>query len=128
MPNETAPIKVLADAAGPIQKWSSGWYLFGAQAVMLWGRPRLTADVDVTVRLPLEATVSFCEDMGKAGFRLRISDSEFLARTRVLPFLHVSKGRPKDLEDVRSVLTERQHELDISYIRRSRVRPRPTAG
>jgi len=27
------------------------WYIFGAQAALIWGRPRLTSDVDVTVRL-----------------------------------------------------------------------------
>jgi hypothetical protein len=27
------------------------WYVFGAQAAIVWGRPRLTAAVDVTERL-----------------------------------------------------------------------------
>lgn len=134
---------------------------------MLWGRPRLTADVDVTVRLrptqEPDAIAGFRRDMEAAGFRLRISDPEFLARTRVLPFLHtptglpldvvlsgpgledafikrailvdieglpvpvvspedlivmkILAGRAKDLEDVRTVLTQRREKLDIRYIR-----------
>ena len=161
---KTAPARVLAAAAGAIEKWCDGWYLFGAQAVVVWGRPRLTADVDVTIRLRPEDTASFWHDMEDAGFRLRVPDPErFLARTRVLPFLHVPTqlpldvvlagpgiedkfieravrieieglsvpvaspedlivmkvlaGRPKDLEDVRSVLTERLTRMDVGYIR-----------
>ncbi len=30
------------------------WYVFGAQAVILWGAPRMSADVDVTVELAPE--------------------------------------------------------------------------
>jgi hypothetical protein len=132
--------------------------------VLVWGRPRLTADVDVTIRLRTEGTVSFRNAMEDAGFRLRVPDPEaFVARTRVLPFLHVATqlpldvvlaapgiedtfieravrveieglsvpvaspedlivmkilaGRPKDLEDVRTVLTERLNKLDVAYIR-----------
>ncbi len=164
MPDRTAPARLLAAAASVIEKWCDGWYLFGAQAVIVWGRPRLTADVDVTVRLRLEDTAGFCHDMQEAGFDLRVRDPEpFLARTRVLPFLHVPTqlpldvvlavsgiedtfieravrieieglsvpvtspedlivmkvlaGRPKDLEDVRTVLTERLAKVDIAYIR-----------
>lgn len=164
MSYQTAPAKLLAAAAGAIEKWCDGWYLFGAQAVVVWGRPRLTADVDVTVRLRSEDTATFWHEMEQAGFRLRVSDPEaFLARTRVLPFLHVPTqlpldvvlagsgiedrfierairieieglsvpvaspedlivmkvlaGRPKDLEDVRTVLTERLTKLDVAYIR-----------
>lgn len=30
------------------------WYLFGAQAVALYGVPRLTADIDATIQFPLD--------------------------------------------------------------------------
>jgi hypothetical protein len=159
VPHKNAPAELLAAAAGVIEKWCDGWYLFGAQAVVVWGRPRLTADVDVTIRLRSEDTIGFWHDMEDAGFRLRVPEPEpFLARSRVLPFLHVPTqlpldlvlagpgledrfieravridieglsvpvaspedliamkvlaGRPKDLEDVRSVLTERLTSLD----------------
>ena len=163
MPEISAPARLLAAAAGPIKKWCSGWYLFGAQAVILWGRPRLTADVDITVRLPWEHISGFCRDMEKYGFRLRMADPQFLERTHVLPFLHeptqlpldvvlagpgledtfieralpidieglsvpvvspedlivmkVLAGRPKDREDLRTILHERGAKLDIDYIR-----------
>jgi len=164
VPHKSAPAELLTAAAGVIEKWCDGWYLFGAQAVLIWGRPRLTADVDVTIRLRTADTVSFCNAMEGVGFRLRVPDPEsFVARTRFLPFLHVATqlpldvvlagpgiedkfiervvrveieglsvpvaspedlivmkvlaGRSKDLEDVRTVLTERMNRLDIAYIR-----------
>ncbi len=40
--------------AGVLLKLRVPWYLFGAQSAIVWGRPRLTADVDVTVRLGTE--------------------------------------------------------------------------
>jgi hypothetical protein len=98
MDHKTVLAELRAAAAGVVEKWCDGWYLFGAQAVVVWGRPRLTADVDVTVRLRFEDATSFWHDMERAGFRLRVSDPEaFLARTRVLTFLHVATKLPLDV-------------------------------
>jgi hypothetical protein len=93
----SAAIELVAAAAGPIQKWCDGWYVFGAQVAILWGRPRLTEDVDITVRLRYEDVTAFCRDMEKAGFQLKVSDPEFLARTRILPFLYVPSLLPLDV-------------------------------
>ena len=35
------------------------WYLFGAQAAIVWGSPRLSADVDVTAELDAAALDDF---------------------------------------------------------------------
>jgi len=43
---------LLADAATALSEGGVPWYLFEAQAAILHGAARLTADVDVTVRLP----------------------------------------------------------------------------
>jgi hypothetical protein len=94
----TPPAKLVADAAPVLERWASGWYLFGAQAVVIWGHPRQTADVDITIRLRPEDAVPFWRDMEKAGFELRVGEPEdFLARTRVIPFLHVETGMPLDI-------------------------------
>jgi hypothetical protein len=73
------------------------WYLFGAQAATLWGRPRLTADVDVTAEIAPERQDDFLEAMKREGFRLRFDDREFVSRTRVLPFIHVGTEIPLDV-------------------------------
>jgi hypothetical protein len=139
------------------------WYVFGAQAAIIWGSPRLSADVDVTATIEPAAMDSFVDTMKRHGFHLLFDDSEFLERTRVLPFVHrrshmpldvviagpgleedflqraipvdirgtsvpvispedlvitkVLAGRPKDIEDVRSVIHERRTSLDEQRIR-----------
>ena len=75
----------------------SAWYLFGAQAATLWGRPRLTADVDVTASVPHDRLPSLIATMARHGFTLRFADDEFVARTRVLPFVHSPTGVPLDV-------------------------------
>lgn len=74
------------------------WYVFGAQAVLVWGRPRLTGDVDVTVFLDPEDPAAFVEAMARAGFDLRVANvREFVARTRVFPFTHSASGLALDV-------------------------------
>jgi hypothetical protein len=55
------------------------WYLFGAQATILYGAARLTADVDITIALrghPLAALITVLK---QAGFETRISAAEKFA-------------------------------------------------
>ena len=73
------------------------WYLFGAQAAILWGSPRLSADVDVTVQLDRDAITNLIDAMHGQGFDLMIGDAEFIERTRVLPFVHRSTRMPVDV-------------------------------
>lgn len=74
------------------------WYLFGAQAALLYGAARLTADVDVTVWLGKRETASLMRALERAGFRLRVRDAGgFVAKTRVLPFVHPRSGMPVDV-------------------------------
>jgi hypothetical protein len=74
------------------------WYLFGAQAVQVWGAPRLTADVDVTVQLRVEDSAGFVARMQKEGFELRVSDVDgFVKKTRVFPFVHRASAIPVDV-------------------------------
>lgn len=58
----------------------------------------MTADVDITVKLEPEDSARFCQDMERAGFKLRVVDrDDFLARTRVIPLLHVETQMPLDV-------------------------------
>jgi len=47
MPSPLAAL--LRDLEAVFESTASGWYVFGAQAAILHGAARLTADVDVTV-------------------------------------------------------------------------------
>ncbi len=74
------------------------WYVFGAQAVLIWGHPRFTADVDVTVRLEPEEPDRLIEALANEQFVLRVHDArDFVARTRVLPFVHTPTNLPLDV-------------------------------
>lgn len=91
-----AAIELLEDLAPLAEGWGS-WYLFGAQAVVAYGVPRLSADVDVTLDLPPERAADFAADMERGGFDLLVTDESFVHRTRVLPFVHRATGMPLDV-------------------------------
>lgn len=98
MPSASAPSDLLRALAAALNAQGIRWYLFGAQAVTIWGRPRLTTDVDVTVRLQSGSTADLVAALGAAGFRLSESFSnDFVRVTRVLPLIHQSTGMPLDV-------------------------------
>ncbi len=96
MPVAPAAVEVLKALAGVLPRWGR-WYLFGAQAVIAYGIPRLSADVDVTLRLTPDEPEGLVRDMQAAGFEARVDDPEFVRRTRVLPFVHLATGMPVDV-------------------------------
>jgi predicted nucleotidyltransferase len=87
-------LKALADA---MDERGVKWYLFGAQAAIVWGSPRLSADVDVTVQIDPDAVESYVAVMAQRGFDVAIGDADFLQRTRVIPFVHRDSGMPLDV-------------------------------
>ena len=50
MPVQPAAVELLAALAPVAERWGR-WCVFGAQAVVAYGVPRLSADVDVTLAL-----------------------------------------------------------------------------
>lgn len=73
------------------------WYLFGAQAAILWGAPRFSADVDVTVTIPPSDLDPFIAAMAEHGFDLRFADREFIESSHVLLFTHRNTRMPLDV-------------------------------
>jgi hypothetical protein len=73
------------------------WYLFGAQAVALYGVQRTTADLDVTIDLGGRALTELLGPLAKAGFVARFADRAFAEATRVLPVVHRSSNWPIDV-------------------------------
>jgi hypothetical protein len=97
-PADSAPADLLAALSAALGSLRARWYLFGAQAALIWGRPRLTADVDVTVQLDPEDPDRLVDALEAAGFTLRVSrDADFVRRTRVLPFAYGRDGLPLDV-------------------------------
>jgi hypothetical protein len=90
-------VELLADLAAALSGLGVEWYLFGAQAAARYGSPRATADVDATVRLGERDDQALVEALTSAGFELRTGDDDFIARTRVVPVVHLATKVPADL-------------------------------
>ena len=93
---QPAALELLSALSPVLNRWGR-WYVFGAQAVIAYGAPRLSADVDVTLALMPNAPEDFARDMEAAGFALRVKDPAFVRRTRVMPFVHDRTGMPLDV-------------------------------
>ena len=96
MPIQPAALELLTALSGVLNRWGR-WYVFGAQAVTAYGVPRLSADVDVTVKIVPDDPDRFVRDMEAAGFALRVDDPDFVRRTRVMPFVHTATAMPLDV-------------------------------
>ncbi len=65
---------------------------------MVWGQPRMSADVDVTVELEAPDAADFVNAIKKAGFQTRVQDVErFVTETKVIPLLHRETKLPLDV-------------------------------
>jgi hypothetical protein len=153
----------LADLA---RRLGARWYVFGAQAAVVWGRPRMTADVDATIELETSDLGELLDAASRTGLEPREEHAEQIALdTRVVPLVLAKRslpvdliiagsglevrfldrarmvafgvrkfplispedlvltkliaGRPRDLEDVRGILTEQGKKLDFPYIEAS---------
>jgi hypothetical protein len=88
---------VLVDLKAALGALRVDWYVFGAQAALIYGAARVTADVDVTVRLGKVTPTRLANALKRRGFRLRVDDPSFVRTTRVLPVVHVRTSVPADL-------------------------------
>lgn len=90
--------EVLSALAGVLGSRGTSWYLFGAQAVAIYGVPRLTVDVDATIDSSADDVEDLASALVSAGFVSRVPDVRaFVSDTRVLPVTHVATGTPVDL-------------------------------
>jgi hypothetical protein len=98
VPSLAPPAELLRALSGVLGRLRVGWYVFGAQAVLHWGRPRFTQDIDVTVQLGSVQTSHLVEELQKAGFALRVEGTPaFIRQTRVLPLEFGSSGWALDV-------------------------------
>jgi uncharacterized nucleotidyltransferase DUF6036 len=89
--------ELLAALARALDTVGAGWYLFGAQAALIHGVARFTADVDITVRLRDDDSKALVKALSAAGFQMRVEGDGFIEQTRVLPALHAATGIPVDI-------------------------------
>lgn len=91
--------RVLQDLERAFSGLGLRWYLFGAQAAIIHGAARVTADLDITVDLGEWSTKDLADSVKTCGFILRVEedDDEFISQTRVLPVVHEASSLPVDL-------------------------------
>jgi hypothetical protein len=88
---------VLEDLARALQPLGVAWYLFGAQALVLRGIPRATADVDVTVLMADRPTADLVRALRAHGFTVPLDSAASVSATRVLPVVHAATRLPVDV-------------------------------
>jgi len=104
------------------------WYVFGAQAAVAYGRPRMTADVDVTVDPGETSTLALVDALARAGFDLRIDLGEdFLREARLLPLVHRPTAMPIDVvlagPGLHGEFLARRRLVDIGSVRVPMISP-----
>jgi hypothetical protein len=94
-PAAVEAIAALSTALGE-RRWR--WYVFGAQAVLVYGRPRLTADLDVVIEPAKAGPEALVALLACHGFALRFEVSEdHLRAASLLPMVHASSSLPVDV-------------------------------
>jgi predicted nucleotidyltransferase len=92
-----AAAEVLAALSRVLRRNGRRWYVFGAQAVLAYGRPRLTSDVDVLIDPGRATGVGIARELADADFELRFALSRASLRTaRLLPLVFAKTGTPVD--------------------------------
>jgi hypothetical protein len=99
VPSLASPIgELLAAVRAALATLGIRWYPFGAQAAILYGAARLTADVDITLEAgphPIEDVLAALE---ARGFTPRVDNAlAFVTESRVLPMVHRPTRIPTDL-------------------------------
>ncbi|MBI2378999.1 MAG: nucleotidyltransferase [Deltaproteobacteria bacterium] len=122
MRRRPASVELLASLAKVLRAHEIRWYLFGAQAAVLYGSPRMTMDVDVTIAVPPQGIQPLVDALLEAGFDSRAENlGAFLAKTRVLPLFHRRTRMPLDLVIARDALElaflDRAQRVDIGRLK-----------
>lgn len=154
--------KLLENIAGVLSSQNIPYMIIGGQAVLLYGEPRLTKDIDVTLGIGTEGLEQIIQSAQNLRFKPLVPDpKDFVRETMVLPTLHeksgirvdfifsfsayehqaiqnakqvrigthdvsfasledliihkIIAGRPRDLEDVRSVILKNP-DFNLPYI------------
>jgi hypothetical protein len=89
--------ELLARIAGALDAHALPYMVIGGQAVLLYGEPRLTRDIDITLGVDVDALPVVLEAAKSAGLELLVDPDEFVARTMVLPCVEPSSGVRVDL-------------------------------
>ena len=78
--------RLLEQLAQALDSRSIAYMVIGGQAVLLYGEPRLTRDIDITLGLSADRLPTLLEVARTLGLRIRVPEPEsFVRETMVLP-------------------------------------------
>jgi len=107
------------DLGAVFNRASARWYVFGAQAAIVHGAARLTADVDITVMLGNQPIENLIQVLKEKEFEVCVSDVLiFVEHSRVLPVIHSKSNMPVDIVlggpglEEQFMQRAQQHDLD----------------
>ena len=89
--------KLLKRLAAALEKAGIPYMVIGGQAVLLYGEPRLTRDIDVTLGIGVEGIAKVREVAAAMGLAILKDDDEFVKRTMVMPLREDASGIRVDL-------------------------------
>ena len=85
--------RLLKKIAFQLKKASIPYMVIGGQAVLLYGEPRLTRDIDITLGIGVEELSKVKKILHTMGLKILVKkDKEFVAKTMVLPALDRESG------------------------------------
>ena len=85
--------KLLKKIAYELNRLGIPYMVIGGQAVLLYGEPRLTKDIDITLGEGIERLPEIKNLAQKLGFKILVDDPEnFVRRTMVLPMQDEKSG------------------------------------
>lgn len=90
--------KLLIESALLLKTAGIPYIVVGGQAVLLYGEPRFTRDIDITLGLDTDQRFRVMEAFKMSGFTPRPKDvDKFILETSVLPMEHLESGIRLDL-------------------------------
>ncbi len=85
--------KILARLGATLNESNLPYMIIGGQAVLLYGEPRLTRDIDITLGVGIDHLGALLETIKKIPLKSLPEDvTEFVKRTMVLPVIDESTG------------------------------------
>ena len=94
----TPLLNLLEDIAETFERKNIPYMIIGDQAVLLYGEPRLTKDIDITIGLDIDELPRIKDAIKKIGLTLLVQNEEkFVQETMVLPTIHKLSGFRVDL-------------------------------
>lgn len=85
--------KLLERIADELSAQNIPYMIIGGQAVLLYGEPRLTKDIDVTLGIGSEGLDQVMQSVENLKFKILVPEPEdFVKETMVLPTLHEKSG------------------------------------